>query len=75
MRNGKPFRFDISHCANVVLCGQDKLIVQNPLRLVIQTRRWMKLHNLVVLHSQVMTSSLKVRHLHKVYVAWSDSTA
>jgi len=41
MEADKPFCFDVGDSANVVLCGQYKLIVENPLRLVIQTSRWM----------------------------------
>ena len=41
-----PISLDISAGSNVVLCGQDKLIVQHPLRLVVQTSRWMQLYNL-----------------------------
>jgi len=60
----KPFCFNVSDCANVVLCCQYELIIQNPLRFVIETRRWMQLDNLIVFHSQVVTSSLEVCHLH-----------
>ena len=41
-----PISLDVSAGSNVVLCGQDKLIVQHPLRLVVQTSRWMQLYNL-----------------------------
>ena len=41
-----PISLDVSAGSNVVLRGQDKLIVQHPLRLVVQTSRWMQLYNL-----------------------------
>ena len=37
----EPFSFDVGHSANVVLGREYKLVVQNPLRLVIQTGRRM----------------------------------
>jgi len=65
MKTDEPFCFDVRHSANVVLCCQYKLVVQNPLRLVIQTGGWMQLYYLIVLHSQIMTSPLKMCHLHQ----------
>lgn len=41
-----PVSLDVSAGSNVVLGCQDKLIVQHPLRLVIQASRWMQLYNL-----------------------------
>jgi len=61
----QPFSLDVCHCSDVVLRSQHKLVIKHPLWLVVKTRRRMKLDNLVVLYSQVMTSALEVSYLHK----------
>ena len=45
------------------LCGEDELVVEDPLRLVVQAGRGVQLHDLVVLHGQVVPRALKVGHL------------
>src|SRR4029434_2515096 len=58
-----PLWFDVGARADVVLGGAHKLVVEDPLWLVVQHRRGMKLHHLVVLHRQVVTRPLQVSHL------------
>src|SRR4029434_1443096 len=60
-----PLWFDVGARADVVLGGEHKLVVEDPLWLVVQHRRGMKLHHLVVLHRQVVTRLLQRRHLRK----------
>jgi len=57
--------FDICHRANVVLCSQHELIVDDPIGLVVETSRRMQLHVLVVLDGQIVASALQVGHLHE----------
>ena len=45
---------DIGHSSNVVLRRQHKLIVHNPVRLVIETGGGVQLDNLIVLYRQIM---------------------
>lgn len=45
-----PFGFDISAGADVVLCGQHELVVENPLGLMVQYGGRVQLDHLVVLH-------------------------
>lgn len=58
-----PLWFDVCTSANVVFGGQNKFIVENPLRFMVQDCRWVQLDNLVVFYSQVMTCALQVSHL------------
>mmetsp|Transcript_15069 Transcript_15069/g.63555 ORF Transcript_15069/g.63555 Transcript_15069/m.63555 type:complete len:372 (+) Transcript_15069:2103-3218(+) len=51
---------------NVVLRRQHKLVVHHPLRLVVQARRRVQGHLLVILHGEVAPLALQVRHLHEV---------
>ncbi|RZF48419.1 hypothetical protein LSTR_LSTR014231 [Laodelphax striatellus] len=41
----------------LILGGEDKLIVDNPLRSVIQASGWMKLYYLIILYRQIMSGS------------------
>ncbi len=59
----QPLRLDVRDCADVVFGGEDELVVQNPLWFVVQARRRVKLHDLVVLHGQVMTAAFQVSNL------------
>ena len=43
-----PISLDVGTGPNIILCGQDKLVVQDPLRFVVQAGRRMQLHNLQV---------------------------
>ena len=45
-----PISLDVGTGPNIILCGQDKLVVQDPLRFVVQAGRWMQLHNLQSCH-------------------------
>merc|ERR1719175_503949 len=63
----------IRACTDVILSGQDKLIVENPLWLVVKTRARMKLDNLVIFDCEIMSCSLQMRHLHKKSRAQSFS--
>lgn len=58
-----PLWFDVCTSANVVFGSQNKFVVENPLRLMVQDCRWVQLDNLVVFYSQVMTCALQVSHL------------
>lgn len=58
-----PLWFDVCTSANVVFGSQNKFVVENPLRLVVQDCRRVQLDNLVVFYSQVMTCALQVSHL------------
>lgn len=58
-----PFGFYISAGADVVLGGQHKLIVENPLRLVVQYGRRVQLDHLVVLHCEIVAGALQVSNL------------
>ena len=53
-----PVWFDVCDGSDVVLSGEHELVVQNPLRFVIQTRGRMELDDLVVLHRQVVSRPL-----------------
>ena len=59
----QPLGLHVRHCSDVVLGGQNKLVVENPLRLVIEAGGWVKLDDLVVLDGQIVASPLKMRHL------------
>lgn len=58
-----PFRADFSAGTDVVLSSEHELVVQHPLGLMVQTRGWMDVHSLVVLHCQVEPTPLQMRHL------------
>ena len=45
-----PISLDVGTGPNIILCGQDKLVVQDPLRFVVQAGRRMQLHNLQSCH-------------------------
>ena len=45
-RHPSPFRLDVGARSNVVLAGENKLIVENPLGFVVKTSARMELHNL-----------------------------
>ena len=45
-----PISLDVGTGPNIILCGQYKLVVQDPLRFVVQAGRWMQLHNLHSCH-------------------------
>ncbi len=59
----EPFAFDVCDSADVIARGQHKLLVQRPLRLVVQAGGGVQVHHLIVLHRQVVPRPLKVRHL------------
>ena len=48
----KPFRLNVSAGSYVVLCGEHKLVVEDPFGLVVETGGRVKLHNLVVLQNE-----------------------
>ena len=58
-----PLRLDVGAGADVVLGGQHKLVVQHPLRLVVEHCGRVQLHHLVVLHCQVVARALQVSDL------------
>ncbi len=58
-----PFGFDISAGADVVLGGQHKLVIENPLGLVVQYGGRVQLDHLVVLHRQIVAGALQVSNL------------
>lgn len=58
-----PFGFYISAGADVVLGGQHKLIVENPLGLVVQYGGRVQLDHLVVLHCEIVAGALQVSNL------------
>ena len=59
----QPFALDVSDGADVVARRQHKLLVQRPLRLVVQAGGGVQVHHLVVLHRQIVARPLKMRHL------------
>ena len=62
-RGDPPFWFDVCTRADVVLGCEHKLVVEHPLRLVIQDGGGVQLHHLVVLHCQVVARALQVSDL------------
>lgn len=58
-----PLWLDVCASADVVLCGEDKFIVEHPLGLVIQDRRWVQLDHLVVFDCEVMACAFQMSHL------------
>ena len=58
-----PLWFDVGDGPDVVLGGEHELGVEDPLGLVVEARRRVDLHDLVVLHRQVVTRPLQVRDL------------
>lgn len=58
-----PLGLDVGDGTNVVLGGQYELVVQHPLRLVVQTGGGVELDHLAVLHCQVVTRPLQVGNL------------
>lgn len=58
-----PLWFDICASADVVFGGEDKLIVEHPLRFVVQDCWRMQLDHLVVFDCEVMTCALQMSHL------------
>lgn len=58
-----PFGFDISAGADVVLGGQHKLVIENPLGLVVQYGGRVQLDHLVVLHREIVAGALQVSNL------------
>ena len=60
-----PFGADFCAGPDVVFGGEHKLVVQHPFGLVIQTRRRVDVHCLIVLHCQVEPAPLQMRHLQK----------
>mmetsp|Transcript_22381 Transcript_22381/g.48639 ORF Transcript_22381/g.48639 Transcript_22381/m.48639 type:complete len:255 (+) Transcript_22381:57-821(+) len=60
----EPFSLRSRHCPNVVLGSQCKFFKQYPLRLFIDRGTGMDVHNLIILHSEVVASTLEVRYLH-----------
>ena len=59
----EPLRLDVCAGSDVVLGGEDELVVEDPLGLVVETRARVELHHLVVLHGQVVTRPLQVGNL------------
>ena len=59
----EPLRLDVCAGSDVVLGGEDELVVEDPLGLVVQTRARVELHHLVVLHGQVVSRPLQVGDL------------
>ena len=59
----EPVGLDVRHRPNVILRGQHELVVEDPLRFVVQTGGRVQLNHLVILHGQVMTSALQMSHL------------
>ena len=59
----QPLRLDVSHGPDVILRSQDELVVQDPLRFVIQTGGRVKLDDLVILDGQVVAGSLQMGDL------------
>ncbi len=59
----QPLWLNICAGPNVVLCGEDELVVENPLWLVVQTGGRVQLDNLVVLDGQVVPGALQVGNL------------
>lgn len=57
--------FNIGNSSNVVLGGQHEFIVNDPIRLMIQTRRRMQLNDLVILDGQVVACSFQMGNLHE----------
>lgn len=43
-----PFGLDFSHGTNVILCSQNKFIINGPFGFVIENRRWMKIYDLII---------------------------
>lgn len=58
-----PFGFYVSAGADVVLGGQHKLVVENPLGLVVQYGGRVQLDHLVVLHCEIVAGALQVSNL------------
>lgn len=58
-----PLWLDVCASADVVLGGEDKFIVEHPLRLVVQDCGGMQLDHLVVFYCEVMTCTLQMCHL------------
>ncbi len=58
-----PFGLDISAGADVVLGGQHKLVIENPLGLVVQYGGRVQLDHLVVLHREIVSGALQVSNL------------
>ncbi len=58
------FPLNVDHSANVVLRRQHKLVVQHPLRLVLEDARGVEGHRLVVLDGEVEPRALQVSDLH-----------
>lgn len=58
-----PLWSDAGARADVVLGGEHKLVVEHPVRLVVQHSGGVQLDHLVVLHRQVLACALQVRHL------------
>ena len=56
--NYPPFRFDVGDGADVIFGGEDKLVVEHPLRLVVEAGGGVELHNLVVFHRQIVPCAL-----------------
>lgn len=59
-----PLWLDVCTSANVVFGGQNKFVVEHPLRFMVQDCRRVQLDNLVVFYSQVMPCALQMSHLH-----------
>ena len=55
--------FDVCNSSNVILCREHKLIIDDPLRFVVQAGWGMKLYHLVIFNGQVVTCPLQVGHL------------
>ena len=69
----EPLRLDVCAGSDVVLGGEDELVVEDPLGLVVEAGRGVQLHDLVVLHGQVVPRPLKVRNLKHKLMANSKS--
>ena len=59
----KPIGRVILTDASTFLGGEDELVVEDPLRFVVEAGGGVQLHDLVVLHGQVVTRPLEVRNL------------
>ena len=53
----------IGDSSDVIFCGQNELVVEDPLRFVVEACRRVKLDNLVVFDGQVVTRPLKMGNL------------
>lgn len=57
--------FNISYCSNVIFRSQNKFVIYDPFRFVVQASGWMQLNYLVIFYRQIVSGSFQMSNLER----------